>query len=176
MSNLLSQENIERLREKRYTLDLPNSRFMSTNKCELILEAVTQEFGLNKFDSMTLLAIFAQTGGTATSCDGNRTQSYLGQNFRLSQVRKIFAKCGAKNQFRKFARTNGALIHDICSHLEVEGNMYQKIINLNLSNNPEKYKYWLSDFQAYTQEAPEEAKRLILSAFPKRRNNKLRAK
>ena len=175
MSNLLSQENINRLRENKHTLDLPNSRFMSLNKCNLILETVSQEFELTEFDSMTLLAIFAQIGGTTASCDGNRAHSYLGKNFKLSQIRKIFAKCGAKNQFRKFARTNGALIQAICSQLEIEGNMYQKIINLNLSNNPEKYKYWLSDFQAYTQEAPEEATRLIISAFPKRRKNKHRA-
>jgi hypothetical protein len=172
MNSILSNENLKRLQDQKETIDLPNSRFMSLIKSNRIIETVSKELKLEPFDAMTILAIFAQIGGTAASCDGQRTYTYLNRQFKLIQIRKIFASCGAKNEFRKFARTNGKIIHKICETLEIEGNMYQKIIYLKSTTNPEPYKFWLSDFQAYTKDAPKEAKDLIVFAFPKRKKNK----
>lgn len=49
--------------------------------------------------------------------------------------------------------------------------MYQKILRLNPSVELlDKNKYWLSDFQAFNEQAPPEVRKLIVDAFTKKTN------
>lgn len=170
----LDPQLLKELSENKNTLDLPRSNKIAVSRGTDILTAIQNQYQLpSQHTALTVIAIFAQQGASSPSCDGNLSFLYVGKTFKLSEIRKIFADNGAKQGIRKFARTYGSEIYQICKALDIPGNMYQKIQRLFPETEiSSEYKYWMSDFQAFNEFAPKSARNLIISAFPKERKKK----
>lgn len=172
-------ENLEnKLKKNKINLKLSNTYSISRPIAESIINEIQDKYGFSsKDESMVIIAIFAQLGATSPKCSGNMTFEYEGQEFKLADIRKIFAKNGAKNQFRKFARTYGSTLYSINKLLDIPGNMFQKIKKLypNESIKPD-HKYWMSDYQAYNEDAPSEVRNLLIQSFPKNKNQTIKKK
>lgn len=173
MHDRLSEAFLKELEEHKHTLNIPRSNKISGINANAIMRGIKNHYKLEKLeDSLVVIGVFAQRGGASPACDGNMIFEYRGKTYKLSEVRQIFAQNNQKNGIRKFARTYGTKTYQICKRLNVEGNMYQKILRLNPDNKEiEHYKYWLSDFQASNEDAPIEARKLIMAAFPKKKKN-----
>jgi hypothetical protein len=165
----ISDSLIEKLIKNKETLTLANSNTISRSITEKILLDIQQKYNLeNVEDALVIIAIFAQKGATSSKCSGNMTYTYDAIEYKLADIRKIFAKNNSKNGIRKFARTYGEKFYDICKILDIPGNMYQKVRRLHPNSNiSEQDKYWVSDFQAYNDNAPMEIRNLIIKSFPK---------
>lgn len=169
MTNKLPETLTNKLEKNKNKLKLSNTYNISRSIAENILIEIQEKYGFSsKEESMVIIAIFSQLGATSPKCSGNMTFNYENQEFKLSDIRRIFQKHGAKNQMRKFARTYGTTIFQICKILDIPGNMFQKVKKLqpNIVINKD-HKYWLSDYQAYNEDAPSEARDLIIMSFPK---------
>lgn len=169
----LSDDFVNRLKENKDTLILPNSSWLPPQIIDEIIDELIKTLNLEqRRDAFTIIAIFAQQGATAQSASGNMTFDYLGKTYKLADIRRAFANKNAKGALRKFARTKGSLFFEICKELNIEGNMYNKVRRLNpnseLSNDD---KYWLSDYQAFNEDAPLYLRKYLINAFPKRRKD-----
>lgn len=167
----ISDHLVKKLQDKKNTLTLSNSSLMSKPTITAILNDICFNYKLeDEEDAMTILAVFCQQGATSSKCSGNMTYTFDNVIYKLSDIRKIFQKHNAKNGIRKFARTYATTFYEICELLQIPGNMYQKVKRLHPSFNfKEKDKYWVSDFQAYNENAPSEIRELIIKSFPKNR-------
>jgi hypothetical protein len=110
-----------------------------------------------------------QQGGTARSCDGNMSVTFMDVTVKLADVRKVLKENSCNKSERKLARTLANEIHEIASILEIPGNLYQKIQKQNLDTvfNTEQ-KVWLSDFQSDNENCPVELRKLILETLKKK--------
>lgn len=157
------------LEEMKSTVELPRSNVLSTSTSDAIIEHYKNVTKLKTTeDTFTVIAIFAQQGATARSCDGNMSIKIKEQTFKLSELRKTFSINKCKNGIRKFARTHATEIHFICSKLQIPGNLYNKLQkrqpNLNITAEE---SYWMSDFQAYNPDCPKDIRDKIIQSFPK---------
>lgn len=167
MENLKNYKS--KLEEMKKTVELPRSNVLSPNTSQAIIkhyktvtESDTDE------DAFTVIAVFAQQGATARSCDGNMTIKLLGKTFKLSTLRKIFSENKCKNGIRKFARTHADQIHFVCKELGIPGNLYNKLQKKQPSQNiTTEDSIWMSDFQAYNPNCPKEIRDKIIQSFPK---------
>lgn len=169
--NLLPKDFRGKLAMAKETLHVPRSNQLSKPTCDLILKDTKEKYGLEDTnEALAIISVFAQHGGTASSCDGNMKITFLGKDYLLAGIRQIFTQNKAKNGLRKFCRTYGNKIYAICKELDIPGNMYKKILHLNPAEREvEQLKHWLSDFQAFNPDAPAQARSYIIKAFP---NNK----
>jgi hypothetical protein len=157
----------EKLTKKKETLILPNSHTISRVTAIKILEDIKNKYNLdNEEDALIPIAILSQKGATSSRCSGNMDCTYDSIVYKLSDIRKIFVANNAKNGIRKFARTYGYKIFEICQLLDIPGNMYTKVRRLHPNSIITKEdKYWVSDFQVYNESAPLEIRNLLIKSF-----------
>jgi hypothetical protein len=125
------------------------------------------------FDStpkaFVIIVIAVQQGGSAASCNGNMEIIYKDQAIKLSKIREGFKAAGQRRSVRKFARTHATKIALTCAELGIPGNLVMRVKREQPDANiEEKYLCWLSDFQAYNEEAPERVRTAILATFTKK--------
>jgi hypothetical protein len=174
----LTKSLIEKLIKNKDTLVLPNNDTISRSIAEKILIDIQEKYDLDSAeDSLVVIAIFAQKGATSSKCSGNMTYTHDSIDYKLGNIRTIFAKHKSKNGIRKFAKTYGSKIYEICKILDIPGNMYHKVVRFNPNSNISKQdKYWVSDFQAYNDDAPIEIRNLIIKTFPKNQKQNIKNK
>jgi hypothetical protein len=134
---------------------------------EKILQEITQDYKLQSTEeAMSVIAIFAQQGGTTKKCDGNMQISLFGTIIKLAGIRKIFYRNGLKNGLRKFAKTYAMNILEIAQILDLNGNLASKIQRLNPERTfTKKELIYLSEFQVNNSSVPQELRQLIAESF-----------
>jgi hypothetical protein len=141
---------------------------------EKILKRIQEQFELNGSDeSLTIIAILFQQGGTARSCDGNMSITVFDKEFKLADIRKILKQMSCNKAERKLARTLASEIREIALILEIPGNLYSKIQKNDLTKTfTIEEKTWLSDFQSDNEDCPVELRSLIIETFKRNKENK----
>lgn len=136
---------------------------------ELLLEKIQEELKLNdRGEALAVVAILFQQGGTARSCDGNMNIAVFGKECKLADIRRVLSRNSCKKAERKLARTLADEIRDVCSLMEIPGNLYLKIQKSNVERVfTIEEKVWLSDFQADNENCPTELRKLIMDTFKK---------
>lgn len=145
---------------------------------EKIVKDLTEKFNLtHPQHAIAILTMLFQQGGTARSCDGNMSVTFVGKTVKLAEVRKILKENSCNKSERKLARTLANEIREIANLLEIPGNLHQKIQKQNLDSTfTMEQKVWLSDFQSDNENCPIELRKLILETFKKTPENKPKKK
>lgn len=152
---------------------VPRSTKLSELQAEEVLTKFAEKHKLTRNETLLVITLLFQTGGTNRSCDGNLTVTVFSKEIRLASLRKTLVECKLKASERKLARTLGTQIFQISKELEIPGNLAKKITR----EFPER-KFsttelaWLSEFQVDNPECPEESRKLITESFKNRTGNK----
>ena len=154
-------------------LVVPRTPILNTSQTEKIINAVIDEAGLDsKEQALILLAIIFQKGGTARKCDGSLEAEVQGRRLRLKTVRDCMREVGLARMERRLARSLATPIYEVCSSLNIPGNLARAILNNEtnmLTNATDKDKAWMSDFQNENEDCPERIRQLINSHFKNRK-------
>lgn len=165
-------------------LDLEKSKYVPSRSAKLpdarvseILTEIKKKFNLDSSEeSLTVIALLFQQGGSARGCDGNMSVAVYGQTIKLADIRKILKNYSCNKAERKLARSLASGIYAICHRMGIPGNLYNKISKLDLNTTYDiEQSAWMSDFQSDNPDCPSEIKNLILQTF-KERNNKNKKK
>lgn len=157
------------IRENKTNLTLPRNNSLSISITNEILHIASKTLNLTKDESFIIIAIFAQQGGCAKSCDGNLPISFFNKSYTLATIRKIFTEAKQKNGLRKFAKTHCEEIGKVAEDLGIDGNLYAKISRLHPNKSfSKKEKILLSDFQLNNPQLSNENKALISETFNKK--------
>jgi hypothetical protein len=135
---------------------------------------LTEKFNLtHPQHAIAILAMLFQQGGTARSCDGNMSATFMNVTVKLADVRKTLKENSCNKSERKLARSLANEIHEIADLLEIPGNLCQKIQKQNIEIVfTMDQKVWLSDFQSDNENCPIELRKLILDSFNKKPEDK----
>ena len=162
--------NQERLQEfltnaKDDRLVVPRTQILNTLQTEKIVNAVINEAGLSSTEeALILLAIIFQKGGAARQCNGNLEAEVGGKKLRLKTVRDCIKDVGLAGMEWRLARSLATPIYEVCSSLNIPGNLAHAIINNEtntLTNVTDKDKAWMSDFQNDNENCPKRIRQLI---------------
>ena len=174
----IDNEYLQKLSKNKDNISLPKENKLSKTQTENIINAIQNKYNLlNKNDALCMLAMVCQKGATSPSYDGKAVfmlKTSVGEiiEFKISEIRQIFIEEKCKGGLRKFARTYATEFFKISKSLNIEGNLNKKIKRLNPNLELEDdAAYWLSDFQAYNEDAPKKLRNLIIKSFPKRNKN-----
>jgi hypothetical protein len=134
---MLNQYEMKWLEIEKNNLKLPPSEKLTDVETKKILEAITEEFNLPKpsdenkhrfnFQAIAILAYLFQTGGTASSCNGQFKVEMFDRTIELHRIRKMIQNLGLNKSIRKLARTLQNDILAISKNLEIPGNLSGKI-------------------------------------------------
>lgn len=168
---LITETLKQKLLEEKKKIVGPRSSKLSTDSVKEILESIKKKYELKELgETLTILALLFQGGGTARSCDGNMSVTVYGKEIKLADIRKILQETSCKRAERKLARSLADDIHSVSVYLELNGNLYKKIQreNLDMSFDMEE-RAWLSDFQSDNPNCPIKLRTLISETFQKRK-------
>lgn len=167
----ISDNFIKSLKKEREQLQVPRSSEVSQASIDSLLDQMVSDTDIpvtTKEQASAVLAVLFQQGGTARSCDGNMTIRIFNKDFKLSRIRKCLKDVRLNKNERKVARSMATDIQKICLAFELPGNLHQKIKRQNSERTfTLEESVWLSDFQAYNDDAPSELRTLILQSFKK---------
>lgn len=157
------------LKEKKNYIAARSSK-LQEGVAEKIVTDLTEKFKLTQPQhALAILAMLFQQGGTARSCDGNMSATFVNVTVKLADVRKILKENSCNKSERKLARTLANEIYEIANLLEIPGNLYPKIQKKNLDIVfTMDQKVWLSDFQSDNENCPIELRKYILDSFNKK--------
>jgi len=172
--NLTCPDFLIELKGNKATMVQARSSKLSDDNVTTILNAVVNKLELNNFNqAIAMIAVLFQGGGCAKGCDGNLTINLFGKALKLADLRKILQDAKCKRAERKHARTLADSIQSISTTLELDGNLYKKIVrsNLELILTPAE-KAWLSDFQQDNPNCPSHLRALIVNSFKDKKKPK----
>ena len=150
---------------------------MNSFQTEKIVDAIIDETGLESTEqALTLLAIIFQKGGTARQCDGNLEAEVQGKKLRLKTVRDCMRNVGLPRMERRLARSLATPIYEVCSSLNIPGNLARAILNNETTNVTDKDKAWMSDFQNDNEDCPERIRQLISNHFKNKKQSQKKVK
>jgi hypothetical protein len=168
----ISKEFTDTLKKEKELMEIPRSSKFSETKTKIIVQNLSEKFGITTQQTLTVLSILFQQGGTSRKCDGNLTAKIFGKEIKLSELRAFLRAEGAKGGERKLARTLGTPIQRISACLELEGNLAKAIIKNNMDKQFTKDELsWMSDFQNENPDCPEEIRKLIHKHFSMKKQN-----
>lgn len=170
----LNEQIKQLLKEEANTLELSRTTTLTKSQCDLIIEGMKKEFNLSSDDeAFIILAITSQQGGTARGCSGNFQFKFKNETYKLARIRNVFKeKINDRYGLRKFARTHGTYFHEICTILNLPGNLYNKVKELSTEELTQREKIWLSDFQSENDDCPQKLKKLIKETFKNKKTQK----
>ena len=157
------------LAEEKNNVIIPRASKLSNEQANQIINGIAKRYNINEREALVGIALLFQQGGTSRSADGNMTVIYKDQKFKLAEIRRELKECKLPRSEKKLARTLATDIAAICNELEIKGNLYNKILRQNPNHDWEEYAPWLSDFQAYNEDAPSKARDSIIQCFENRK-------
>jgi len=188
----LTPEDIRMIQQEKHTLNRTRGETLTTAQAETIVssymerinmielekyrracdrkregeESMEEPTPIDLIQTLTIIAIQLQEGGTTKACDGNTSVSLFGITVTLSTLRKVLRDNKLQGMERKLAKTLANQIHPICEALEVPGNLAKKIkrINPEIVITPDD-EYWLTDFQISNPRCPSHLRKLINESF-----------
>lgn len=168
----INNEFSRTLKEEKENMEIPRSSKFSESKTKVVVQKLSEKFGLSTQQTLAVLAILFQQGGTARRCDGNLTAKIFGKEIKLSMVRTILKAEGIKGGERKLARTLASPLQKISIVLELEGNLAKAIVQNNMEKQFKKEDLtWMSDFQNENPDCPQEIRNLIHKHFSTKKQN-----
>lgn len=166
--NIENQEKyLEKLKQQKNKYVAGRSSTLQPGVVSNILADIKKNYKLeSNNDSIAILALLFQQGGTARSCDGNMMVSIFDKNIKLSEIRKILKQNSCHRSERKLARSLASQIKVMALALEVPGNLYNKIKKNNLTKTfTLEETVWLSDFQSDNEDCPIHLREYIQETF-----------
>jgi hypothetical protein len=166
---IINNSLLEKLKNEKQQFIPARTAKLPTGVTEAILKDIQKFYELeSREETIAILAVLFQQGGTARSCNGNMSIVLFKKTCKLAEIRKILKQNSCNKAERKLARTLANEIKEIAEVLDVPGNLYAKIQKLNLNRKfTVEEKVWLSDFQSDNENCPIELRQLILETFRK---------
>ena len=144
----------------------------SQTKTNYLLQKMSEKLELTQEQTITILAILFQQGGTTKKCDGNLTAKIFGVEIKLATIRNILKIEGARGGERKLARSLATPIFTISMELNLQGNLAKPIVkNSNDKEFTMEEMAWMSDFQNENPDCPNHIKTLINKYFGMKKQN-----
>lgn len=168
----ISPEFSQTLKQEKEKMEIPRSSKFSDSKTKTVVQKIAEKVDLSTQQTLAVLAILFQQGGTARRCDGNLTAKIFGKEIKLSIIRSILRAEGIKGGERKLARALATPLQKLSVLLELEGNLAKAIIRNNMDKQFTKEETtWMSDFQNENPDCPEEIRKLIHKHFNLKKQN-----
>lgn len=150
---------------------IPRSSTLTELQAKEVVAIFAEKQKISINQSLTVITLLFQSGGTNKSCDGNLLIRIFGKEFKLANLRKVLAECKLKAGERKLARFLANDIATIALELEIPGNLAKQIQR----DYPQRKftmeeTVWLSEFQVDNPKCPEESRQLISDTFKNRKN------
>jgi len=150
---------------------VPRSSSLTNTQLNKILAKGNEKWKTGSEDTVAIISILLQQGGTAKSCDGNLTIQFKNKDYKLSQLRAILKEESLARNERKLARSLATQIYIVSCKLDLPGNLAKQIkLNFPQERILDDEIYWLSDFQTNNFDCPEHIRNLLNKNFALKRN------
>jgi len=156
-------------------ISVPREPKLTDAETQLAMKTLTEELKLpSDKETLIVLTILFQKGGTARQCDGNLEAKIGDKTVKLAQIRSSLKNCRLPKSERKLARSVASILQQIAEVYNIPGNLASVI-----SSRPDfegqlndKDKTWLSDFQSGNPDCPEKLRQYINKHFSNLTNKK----
>ena len=127
-----NKERLKQFREnaKDAGFVVPGTLTLNSSQTEKVVDAIMEEAGLDSTEqALTLFAILFQEGGTARECDRKLEAEVQGKKLRFQTVRDCMRDFRLPRMERRLARSLATPIYEVCSSLNIPGNLARAILN-----------------------------------------------